>query len=116
MGEITRQTRAELRQLPQMLGKLAGGIAAVIGFTAAVVIITRKPGALLGDILLSLLVGMVGVVIFVVSARSLARHLSAHNTEEPLSAAGNVRSSLLSWGLLLLFAVIFLAGVWFVTK
>lgn len=115
MGELTRQARSEFRQLPLMLGKLAGGIASVIGFTAAVVILTRKPGALLQDILLSSLVGLAGVAIFVLSARALVRHLSAHDTEEPVPAAG-IRTSVLSWGLLVLFAVVFLAGVWFMTR
>ncbi|CAG0975651.1 hypothetical protein GPROT1_01907 [Gammaproteobacteria bacterium] len=115
MGEIVRQAKTELRQLPQMLGKLLGGIGAVIGFTAAVVIITRRPGALVGDVMLSLLVGFGGVAIFLLSARALTRHLAAHETETP-SPADSARSSLLSWGLLLLIAGIFLAGVLFLTR
>lgn len=115
MGEITRQARGELRQLPLMLGKLAGGIAACIGFTAAVVIVTRRPGALLGDILLSLLAGFGGVAVFMLSARALVRYLAAHEAETPPAAAGG-RTSLLAWGLLLLFAVAFLAWAWFATR
>lgn len=115
MGEMIRQAKTELRQVPQMLGKLLGGIGAVIGFTAAVVIITRRPGALVGDILLSLLVGLGGVVIFVLSARALTRHLSAQYAESS-PPVGTASSSLLSWGLLLLFAGVFLAGAWFMTR
>ena len=115
MGEITRQARAELRQLPLMLGKVAGGIGAVIGFTAAVVIVTRRPGWSAGDILPSLLAGCAGVAVFVLSARALRRRLSGQAAGEPLPAAGG-RTSLLPWGLLLLFAGIFLAWAWFVTR
>lgn len=115
MGEITRQTRAELRQLPLMLGKLAGGIAAVVGFTAAVVIVTRRPGWSAGDILPSLLAGGAGVAVFALSGRALRRRLPEPATGEALPAA-RARSSLLSWGLLLVFAGIFLAVVWFMTR
>lgn len=115
MGEITRQARAELRLLPLMLGKLAGGIAAVIGFTAAVLMITRRPGGGTGDLLPALLAGCAGVAVFVLSGWALRRRLHDRPAEGSLPAAG-ARTSLLSWGLLLLFAVIFLAWSWFVTR
>ncbi|GLI39988.1 hypothetical protein KI811_01975 [Geobacter hydrogenophilus] len=115
MGEIRRQARAELRQLPLMLGKLAGGIAAVIGFTAAVAIATRRPGWSVGDILPALLAGCAGVAVFALSARALRRRLSDQLAGEPLPAAG-ARTSLLSWGVLLLFAGMFLAWAWFMTR
>lgn len=115
MGEITRQARTELRQLPLMLGKLAGGIAAVIGFTAAVVVVTRRPGWSAGDILPALLAGGAGVAVFVLSGRALRRRLAGQGGGGPLPAASG-RTSLLSWGLLLLCAGIFLAFVWFMTR
>lgn len=115
MGEITRQSRAELSQLPLMLGKLAGGIAAVIGFTAAVVVVTRRPGWSVGDLLPAFLAGCAGVAVFALSARALRRRLSNQSAGEPLPAAG-ARTSLLSWGLLLLFAGMFLAWSWFMTR
>lgn len=115
MGEITRKARAELRQLPLMLGKLAGGIAAVVGFTAAVVIVTRRPGGAAGDILPSLLAGSAGVAVFALSGRALRRRLASQGAGGPLPAASG-RTSLLSWGLLLLLAGIFLAWAWFMTR
>lgn len=115
MGEITRQARGELRQLPLMLGKVAGGIAAVIGFTAAVVIVTRRPGGGMGDLLPALLAGCAGVAVFVLSGRALRRCLHDRSAEGSLSAAG-ARASLLAWGLLLLFAGMFLAFVWFMAR
>ena len=107
MGRIIDQTIAELKHLPLMLGKLVGGLTAVIGFTAAV-IKTRTPGWSSRDILVYLLIGAVGGVIFILSARSLSRQSSSTIDAVP---AMNV----LSWGLLLLFAGIFLACVYFFT-
>uniref|UniRef100_A0A831UJ28 Uncharacterized protein n=1 Tax=Geobacter metallireducens TaxID=28232 RepID=A0A831UJ28_GEOME len=115
MGEITRQARGELRQLPLMLGKLAGGIAAVVGFTAAVLIVSRRPGWSAGDILPSLLLGGAGVVLFVLSGRALARRSASQGEGGAPPAAGG-RTSLLSWVLLLLLSGIFLAFVWFMTR
>lgn len=115
MGEITRQARAELRQLPLMLGKLAGGTAACIGFTAAVVVVTRRPDWSARDVLPALLAGSAGVAVFVLSARALRRRLSGQGAGEPLPADGG-RTSLLSWGLLLLFAGIFLTWALFMTR
>lgn len=115
MGEITRQARAELRQVPLMLGKLVGGIAAVVGFTAAVVIVTRRPGGAAGDILPSLLAGSAGVAVFVLSGRALRRRLASQGAGGPLPAASG-RTSLLAWGLLLLLVGIFLAWVCFMTR
>jgi hypothetical protein len=115
MGEITRQARAEFRQLPLIIGKLAGGIAAVSGFTVAVVVVTRKPEWSAGEILPALLAGCAGVAVFVLSARALRRRLAGPGADEPLTASSG-RTSLLSWGLLLLFAAIFLTFVWFMTR
>jgi len=44
MGKIANQVKSELKQLPFMLGKLLGEIIAVVGFTAAVAVITRMAG------------------------------------------------------------------------
>lgn len=115
MRDIILQTKAELRHLPLMLGKLAGGIAAVIGFTAAVVVVTRSPDWSAGDILPALMAGCVGGAVFVLSARALRRRLAGQGAGESLPAASG-RTSLLSWGLLLLIAGIFLAWAWFMTR
>ena len=115
MGKTTRQTKAELRQLPLMLGKLLGGTTAVIGFTAAVGIMTRMPGPGLENILPSLLLGCAGIVIFRVSARGLPGRSSIPGEGAPLPADRTV-INLLPWGLLLLFAGIFLACTYFLTR
>ena len=115
MGMITRQTTAELRKLPMTLGKLLGGVTAVIAFTAAVVIMTRKPGLTLQDILPSLLFGCAGIAIFVLSARVMPRRSSTPG-EDATGPANRTAMNVLPWVLLLLFAAIFLAGTYLLTR
>jgi hypothetical protein len=111
MGKITRQTKEELRHLPLTLGKLLGGIVAVIGFTGWVLRMTRHTGAALPWFLM----GAAGIALFLLAARANARR-GAGRVTAPLSPPGSRRTSLVAWGLLLLFAVIFLVCSWFVTK
>ena len=115
MGKLTRQTKAELRQLPLMIGKLLGGIAAVIGFTAAVVIMSRRSGPEMESSLPMLLLGCAGIFVFMLSARVLKRRSSLPGEDTPLPA-NKAAVSVLSWGLLLLFAGIFLACTYFLTR
>lgn len=115
MSNILKQVKTELKQLPLILGKLLGGGAAVIGFAIAVLIITRKPDPTLADILPFLLAGCAGIVIFILSARVLNRRLSS-NADEVSRPVDTNRTNMLSWGLLLLLAAIFLAGTYFMTK
>ena len=114
MGEITQQARVELRKLPLMLGKLLGGIVAVIGFTATVVTVTRMPGFGAADILPTLFTGGAGIAVFLISAKALARR-DSQQAAGAIPCDRSDRTNLLSWALLLLFAGIFLACVWFVT-
>ena len=111
MGEITRQTKEELQHLPFMLGKLLGGIVAVIGFTGWVLHMTRHAGGALPWFL----VGAAGITLFLLAARSRARR-GACRAAATSSPAGNRRTNLLAWGFLLLLAVIFLTCSWFVTR
>ena len=74
MGKISSQLKSEIRQLPWMLGKVLGGGIAVIFFTTAVVIKTRKADPTLTDILPYALLGCLGILVFVLSSRMLTRH------------------------------------------
>jgi hypothetical protein len=96
-----------------MLGKLLGGLAAVTGCTMAVLTATRGSDATLADSLPPLLVAAVGVVVFVLSGRALARHPSVSANE--LKSADRLRMNVLVWGLLLIFVLFFLIIVWFLT-
>lgn len=109
MGKIIDQTISELKHLPLMLGKLAGGLTAVIGFTA-VVIKTRTPGWSPEHIIIYILIGSAGSIVFTLSAWSLKRRLS-RQTIDTVPAV-----NVISWGLLLLFAGIFLGCIYFFTK
>jgi hypothetical protein len=103
MGDISAQVKSELKQLPFMLGKVLGGIMAVIGFTAAVVIATRRADPTFADILPSALSGCLGIGIFVLSSRLLARRLAENPSETPVPG-DRARTSMLSWAILLLLA------------
>lgn len=114
MGEIVEKARDELRQLPFMLGKVLGGLMAVGGSTVMVVILTRKPGHTVADILPSALLGGTGIVVFVLSAWLLDKRLAEHGSEG--ATASSLRTSLLSWAILLLFGAIFLVCSYFLTR
>lgn len=113
MGKLAKQTKAEFKQLPLMLGKVLGGFAAVIGFMMAVMLLTRRPDSFLGDVRPSLLVGSTGMVIFVFCGRALTRRIAPAEVSQSSHWS---RASLLPWALLLLFVLLFLAGTYFFTK
>ena len=83
MGKIKRQFTLELKQLPCMLGKLAGGLLAVIGFTKAVITGTRTAGATFADTLPAILAGCAGIIIFLIFSRLLAKRLSGNGPSLP---------------------------------
>lgn len=90
-----------------MIGKVMGGMMAVIGFTAAVVIITRRAAPSFADILPFALLGCLGVFVFVLSSRLQARRLAGNAAEIP-DPGDRTRTSMLSWAILLLLAGCFL--------
>ena len=111
MGTIRQHTREEFRRLPLLLGKLLGGLVAVAGFTAAVLLQTRQTPASPGALRLSLLAGGAGVLVFVLASRSLARR--ERGRAVPATDNGTNR---LAWGLLLLFATLFLLCSYLLTR
>ena len=115
MGDISGQVKSEIRQLPFMIGKALGGIMAVIGFTAAVVIATRRAAPSFADILPSAMSGCLGIFIFVLSSRLLTRRLAENPAEISVSEI-RTRTNMLSWGILLLLAVIFLLITYRMTR
>jgi predicted neutral ceramidase superfamily lipid hydrolase len=115
MGRMANQAKSELKQLPYMLGKLLGALMAVIGFTAAVIVVTRKTGQSPAGILPYAILGSSGIIVFVLSSRILAKRLSEYTTEA-LTRGDRTRMSGLSWVILSLLAAIFLFGTWFMTK
>lgn len=113
-GQVVKKAMAELKQLPLILGKLLGGVAAVVGCTMAVLTVTRHSDSAPTKSLLPLLIAAAGVVVFVLSGRVLSRRLSVPPGE--LKPADRLRMDMLAWVLLLAFVGIFLVVVWFLTK
>lgn len=112
MGIINNQVKSELKQLPLMLGKLFGGSFVVIGFTAIVVIQTRKIELPLMPFFF--MVSM-GIIIFIVSARMLAKRQLTGSAAVALNRE-QTRTSTLSWALLLLLAGLFILCTYIFTK
>jgi len=94
-----------------MLGKLLGGVAAALGSTMAVFIMTRSTNTSSWNVILPLLVAGSGIAVFLLSNRRLAGYASIAAEETP--PAVKKRMSAVSWLLLLLFAGIFVACVYF---
>ena len=113
MSNLTRQARAEVKQLPLMLCKLLGGLATVIGFTSAIWISTRTAEISTGDVLPQLFEAGVGIVVFLLADRRLKSHPNIITEKAPPEIKN--RQNLLPWILLLLFALIFLAFSFFLT-
>ena len=69
---MKNSVRSEARQLPLMLGKLAGGILAVIGFGGLVYISTRPPEPTALSVASYAVAGIVEIAVFVVCARIMS--------------------------------------------
>jgi hypothetical protein len=110
MDNSFRQLKSEIRQLPWMLGKLLGGVMAVIGFTTAVIVGTRRADPTLADLLPPVVLGAFGILLFVLSSRMLARRIAERIAEKP-TPGEQARTSLLAWAILGLLAAVFLAVV-----
>ncbi|MBP1747841.1 MAG: hypothetical protein H6Q52_380 [Deltaproteobacteria bacterium] len=98
--------RYEARQVPLMLGKLLGGILAVIGFGGLVFISTRPPKPTTLSIVLHLIAGIVGITVFALCSRIM----SSRCAREALDEAGRKQTGAkaLSWIILLALAAIFI--------
>ncbi len=115
MGKISRQAKSEFRQLPLILAKFLGGMMAVVGLSAAVFLATRPPVPAGGIQVLFVLLGVSGIVVFILSSRALAKR-KADAAYEGLDARDSVRLSVLSWMLFLVVVALFLGIVLFLTR
>lgn len=115
MGNLSDQVKAELRLLPRMLGKLLGATMAIIGFTTAILTITRKTNTPFMDLLPMLFLGVAGMIVFVLFSKKTGTQLSEVKAEA-LSPGDSKRLNMLSWGLLLLLVSIFLVCTWLMTR
>jgi cobalamin biosynthesis protein CobD/CbiB len=106
---MKEQLRSEARQLPWTLTKLVGGLAAVIGFGGAVVVLTRRPDPSWSGVLAWVIAGVIGLVLFLAASRSLARPKVADG-QEP-TGKDRAKTSALSWTILFMLAALFIAIV-----
>ena len=115
MGLINRQIRSEIRLLPFMLGKVAGGFMAVAGFTVVAVVITRRTNPSWTDIWPYLLFGMSGVFLFYISSR-LAVRRAAENDDPVSTSQDSKKAGMLSWILFFAAASVFILVTYIITK
>lgn len=114
MGTLKQQIWEDFKKLPLILGKLLGGIAAVLGVATAIWIMSRNPERSQDAILFPLLLGGAGVVIFVLTGRSLSRRSTGTAVKD--GGRDKTRMNLLTWVLFLLFAGMFLICSYFLTR
>lgn len=114
MGTLKQQVGKDFKKLPLILGKLLGGIAAALGFTTAIWIMSRNPERSADAILFPLLLGGAGIVMFILTDRSLSRR--SISTAAKDEASDKARMNRLTWTLFLLFAGIFLVCSYFMTR
>ncbi|MHC1697793.1 MAG: hypothetical protein AB9919_07000 [Geobacteraceae bacterium] len=115
MNDILSRTKSEIKRLPWMLGKLAGGILAVIGVAGLVLIWTGKSGSLLSSQLPYIISAVLGFVLFLLCSRAMAR--SKTGSSPPVMPVRNqLRANLIAWSLLLLFVLVFLVSTYLVTR
>lgn len=103
------EMKSEVRQLPFMLGKVAGGLMAVIGFGGTVIALTRQQHSSSG-LMVYVLTGIVGLALFILSSRLMAAHSGKAGGTE-VTTKTKARTSALSWIILLAIAVLFIAVV-----
>lgn len=99
--------RSEARQLPLILGKLIGGILAVIGFGGAVYISTRPPKPTAFSIISYGAVGIIGIAVFAICSRIMSSRFGA-NARYEAGKKGPSGLRILPWVILVVLAVIFI--------
>jgi zinc transporter ZupT len=114
MGTLKQQIVEDFKKLPLILGKLLGGIAAVSGVAIAIWIMSRNQERSADAILFPLLSAGAGIVIFVLTGRSLSRRSTGKAAKA--GDRDQTRMNLLTWALFLLFAGIFLTCSYFLTR
>ena len=114
MERIKKQTISEIKQLPFTLAKLVGAAMAVIGIPGVIIILTRKANPSFSDLLPYFLLGIAGIVIFVISSKVLSKR-TKENKDPASLQKGKRKISILSWSILLALMAIFLLITYIVT-
>jgi hypothetical protein len=106
MGKMKKQIKSEIKQLPFMLGKLTGGVMAVIGCTGGI-IVAGKSNTSFSDIWPYFLMGIIGIGIFLISSKLYAKRLNENIHFTP-TRKEKMQTSVISWTILLIFTAIFI--------
>jgi len=115
MSDILNRTKSEIKLLPWMLGKLAGGILAVVGVAGLILIWTGKSGSLLSSLVPYVFSAVLGFLLFMLCSRALAR--SKTGRSHPVRAVPKqLRTNIITWSLLLLLVLVFLGITYLVTR
>lgn len=114
MGTIKKQFKSEIKQLPFTLGKVTGGIMAVIGCTGMIIIMTRKPDPSFSDVLPYSIAGIIGIALFLLSSVLLKKRIK-ETVGPSLSSKDKTRVSIISWLLLLTFIAVCIAVIFIMT-
>ena len=115
MSDILNRTKSEIKQLPWMLSKLAGGILAVVGVAGLVLIWTGKTGSLLSSLVPYVFSAVLGFMLFLLCSRAMTR--SKTGSSLPVMPVPNqVRTNIIAWSLLLLFVLVSLVITYLVTR
>jgi len=115
MSDILNRTKSEIKQLSWMLGKLVGGILAVVGVAGMVFIWTGKTGSLLSSLVPYVFSAVLGFLLFLLCSRAMTRSKMGHSP--PVMPVHNqVRANIIAWSLLLLFVLVFLVISYLVTS
>jgi len=104
------EIKSEVRQLPYMLGKVAGGLMAVIGFGGTVMALTRQQHYSTSGLVIYVLTGIIGLALFILSSRLMARQLGKADGTEA-TTKNKAKTSALSWIILLVIGALFIAIV-----
>jgi hypothetical protein len=115
MSDISQQIKSEFKQLPWMLGKLLGGILAVVGVAGLVLIWTGKSGFLLSSPLPYFSAELLGLLLFLCCSKAMAQGKKG-SSPQGMPARTQLRMCIVVWSLLLLFAMAFLLVTYFATR
>jgi hypothetical protein len=108
----SRRARFEFSQLPWMIAKTAGGLAAALGGLAAAWTLTHSLHGEQADFWPALIFALAGFLLFIGADRVLAKRADTANRP----VASTRRASVLPWFLLVLLAAGFLLLVHFITR
>ena len=112
MKRTSRRARPGFSQLPWMIAKTVGGLAAALGGLAASWTLTHTPHGKQANPWPTLILALAGFLVFIGTDRVLAKRADTANQPRDSTRCASV----LSWSLLMLLAAGFLFFVHFISR